>query len=148
MFVTKNQFYVFVACISFGTIAGFVFCLLKSLNFFIQNRWVVHILDACYLTCFAFLFSYLSYLLLFPNFRPYMLVGFFIGFLGYLKSIHILLAKIKKKFYNICIKILRKEKKKENVTIKNKKNDSCFNGGRCVAIGNSIVNNDLPNDSN
>ena len=100
MFVTKNQFYVFVACVAFGTLLAILFCVVRLVRYLSNNKYFLGVVDFLFLTISSFLFSYYSHMLFFPNFRPYMLIGVFSGFFGYLKSFNIILAKSIKKFYN------------------------------------------------
>ena len=65
-----------------------------------EDKYFLGVVDFLFLTISSFLFSYCSHMLFFPNFRPYMLIGVFSGFFGYLKSFNIILAKSIKKFYN------------------------------------------------
>ena len=104
MFVTKNQFYVFVACVAFGTFLAFLFCIVRLVRYLSNNKYFPTIIEFVFLAISGFLFSCYSHILFFPNFRPYMLIGVFSGFFGYLKSFHIILAKIIKKFYNRIVK--------------------------------------------
>lgn len=146
MFVTKNQFYVFIACIAFGVVAGFI------LSFFIcgaklsKNKIVENLTAVIVLFVLGLVFVGYAFFMNFPNFRAYMLIGVFVGILGYFKSFHIILAKFLKKFYNVIIKILQNDKKVKYDRSKNKKNDSGSNGRRSVSFGNTSINNGLSND--
>ena len=99
MFVTKNQFYVFLACVAFGVFLACLLCCIIELFF-----WAFS----------SLIFSYYSHILCFPNFRPYMLIGVLCGFFGYLKSFHIILAKITKKFYNRVVNKTSRNKRAED----------------------------------
>ena len=125
MFVTKNQFFVFVACIAFGAIIAFVLSLVKLTKFLSKHKIVYAVFDFVWLSFSSLLFSYYSHALSFPNFRPYMLLGVFCGFFGYFKSYHIILAKSIKKFYNSIVNYVPKKSRGKNDERKDKKIDSC-----------------------
>ena len=100
MFVTANQFYVFVACLAFGALVGVVFSFLEFFSSLIGKRWVKIIADFfAFIICFV-LFEIYSFNMHFPSFRLYMVLGVFLGIIAYKKSFQIILAKIVKKLYN------------------------------------------------
>ncbi len=132
MFVSSNQIYVFLACLTFGYLSGVVFSGVKSISFFIKNTWIKAVLDLCAFLLVTFMYLLYSYNMKFPNFRLYMPLGVFIGIAFYFKSLYIILAKIGKKFYNI-IKVKKVKTKDER--IKSKKANRCVNGGRCAVSG-------------
>ena len=115
MFVSNGQFYVFIACVCFGGIGGVFFSisnLFKSLTKKYTLKIIFDIIAFCLL---SFLYVLFSHTLSFPSFRAYMVLGVFVGIFIYLKSFHIILAKILKKIYNIIDKkILRKNKSKHD----------------------------------
>ena len=148
MFVTKNQIFVFIACIVFGGLSGF---LLSAINVFcalIKNRIVKFILSVIAFAIIGVLYSYYSYKMYFPNFRVYMLAGVLLGIYLYYKSFYIILAKFSKKFYNIIKQITTKKKGKGNDRDKSKKNDSGNNRGRGAIANNIAISNGLSNDFN
>ena len=130
MFVTANQFYVFVACFSFGGAFGVVF----NVSNIIKKPFnkISPIFDVLSFIFMGILFRIYSNLLQFPNFRAYMVVGVVLGVVAYKKSFYIILAKCLQKIYNkIEYKyVILKEKKKRKKT----------NDGTKVQKGNSRVN--------
>lgn len=110
MFVSKHQIFIFIACLSFGAIYGIIYSFLSGIKFFIKNRIINGILDVLFCLSFGFLFVLYSYIMNFTNFRFYMFIGLMVGFILYLKSFHIILAKYCKKIYNIIYKKLGKFK--------------------------------------
>lgn len=115
MFVTKNQIFVFIACVSYGLFSGVAFGLLCFIKVFIKNKVLTVILDViCGAMLGAGFVSY-AYKFNFPNLRAYMFVGILIGLLCYFKSFNILLAKSAEKIYNIY---KSKKVKKTNDRIK------------------------------
>ena len=67
--------------------------LFDLLRLFIKTKIINDALDVLLFITFAFCFAVFSHVLEFSNLRAYMLFGVFVGFLCYLKSFHILLAK-------------------------------------------------------
>lgn len=140
MFVTKNQIFVFIACIAFGFFCGVVFGLLSYIKVFIKHKIIKDILDVilggvlgCVLVLYAFKLN-------FPTLRVYMLIGVVIGIVGYFKSFNILLAKSAKKFYNIC---KSKKVKKKHDRIKIQKAGRRGNCRRSNLINDIDISNDL-----
>ncbi len=101
MFVTLNQFYIFIACVGFGAVAGVPY----SVILFYRNKFrryiIPKIVEFLYFAIIACCFIYYSYLIGFPSLRGYMYVGVFLGIYLYVKSFHYILAKILKRLYNI-----------------------------------------------
>lgn len=114
MFVTKNQFYVFSACLAFGTVLALLYSIVRLVSYLFNSKVLLGTIDLLFLAFSSLLFSYYSHMLFFPNFRPYMLIGVFSGFFGYLKSFHIILAKSIKKFYNIFVSKIPKKRRAKN----------------------------------
>lgn len=147
MFASKNQFYVFAACIAFGIFVGIVLGISNLIKHFIKNRFIKIIPDIIFISISSFAFLCFSYYLSFPNIRLYMFLGIILGCLGYFKSFHIILAKYLKKFYNIIIKNKIERKKTKDERIKNKKNDSCGDGWGNSTSNRAFCYNDISNDS-
>ena len=137
MFVTANQFGVFVVCFSIGGVCGALFSISALFKFVIKSVKVSWIFDVFAFILTSVIYVYTSHKLNFPNYRAYMTVGVFVGIFVYLKSFHILLAKINKKAYNI---LKRKKVKTKDDRCKNKKVDSRYNGGGSIVGGNANVN--------
>ena len=141
MFVTKNQFYVFLSCVTFGCVCAILLSIFAAIKFFIKNKTLKVLIDVAIFTLIAFLFRIYSYARNFPNFRVYMFFGVLLGMFMYFKSFHILLAKYTKKFYNIINRKIIKNKKAKDERNKVKKVDSRNYGRRCfVGSGASIDN--------
>ena len=114
MFVSSGQFYIFLACLSFGAASGIFLSISSAIKFFVKNKIIKIILDAVFLAPIGFLFSLYSLKLNFPSLRGYMLIAIFIGILVYLKSFHIIVAFLKKVCYNKVVK--RRKNTKERKT--------------------------------
>lgn len=101
MFVTASQIYVFIACVALGGFFGALLSISCSIKYFIKNIYLKALPDFIVFSLCALIYAILSYNMKFPNVRMYMFLGIFVGIVTYLKSFHILLAKIIKKIYNI-----------------------------------------------
>ena len=67
MFVAKNQFYVLLACVAFGGVAGL---LLSAINFFgylTKQKILKFVCGVIALSIIGVLYSYYSYKLFFPT---------------------------------------------------------------------------------
>ena len=148
MFVTKNQFYVFLSCISFGGCAGLLLSAINGVGFLFKKKTINFICSVLALMVIGVLFSYYSYKMFFPNVRVYMLVGVMIGIYLYYKSFYIILAKLLKKFYNIYKQKIKKLKGKGNDRNKSKKDDNSNDGGGSAPSRNLAIYNGLSNDFN
>ena len=105
MFVTFNQFYVFIASVAFGGIGGLLYSPILLLRRKIDNLLFKFLLDTIYFLALSILFLFYGFLFKFPSLRAYMILGVFIGIILYVKSFHNILAKVTKKVYNIFRKI-------------------------------------------
>ncbi len=140
MFVTSSQIYIFIACVGAGSFIGILFSLSKILKSKINNVMLKSIPDIVAFVIGTVIFILLEYNMNFPNIRLYMFLGVFVGIVAYLKSFHILLAKILKKAYNI---IKRKKVKTKDDRCENKKIDSSCDRGCGITRNNTRVNNAL-----
>lgn len=146
MFVSFNQFYVFFACFAFGGACGILFSVSAAIKYTIKNEFVKILSDTVAFILTAIFYIFYSYSLRFPNLRFYMIIGVFAGITAYLKSLHVLLAKIVKKFYNILKKKLKGLKFVEYVRFKSKKVDNSKHGRCGASCGNTSIRNGLSND--
>ena len=148
MFVTLNQFYIFLACVMFGALGGVFFSFFGGIKHFIYNKVLDILFDIFCMAILGVAFSVFSFKYAFPNLRVYMLVGVLLGLSMYLKSFHRILAKFTKKVYNITIRKFTKGKERKNDRNKSKKGNSGVNGGGSIATIYSSDNNGLSNDFN
>ena len=146
MFVTKSQFFVFMACVTFGGIIGVVFSISALVKFFIKNNLLKAVPDVIAFLPLGLLFLQYSHYLSFPNLRIYMILGVFVGLTFYLKSFHRLLAKIAKKFYNIIVKKYQKRNKNKHDGRKVKKVNRVDDRGGSASAYNTTVYNGLSTD--
>ena len=100
MFVTENQFFVFVACVAFGGVFGVIYPLFALIKKPLKSKIAKGIADVIYFALFTAFFLPYGYFLGFPSFRIYMPVGALVGLFLYMKSFYIILAKYGEKAYN------------------------------------------------
>lgn len=115
MFVTKSQFYVFIACVALGAACGILFSLSSAIKKIVKFYPLKVFSDfaAFFLTTCAFVFF--AYSSGFPDFRFYMCVSVLLGISGYMKSFDIIVAKSGKKAYNLLRKVKFKKKRERRV---------------------------------
>ncbi|MBQ8426642.1 MAG: spore cortex biosynthesis protein YabQ [Clostridia bacterium] len=145
MFVTANQIFIFLACVSFGGVAGVLFSSAIAVKSVIKNKWLKILPDVFAFFITAILYVLYSFNMRFSNLRLYMVVGVLVGISLYLKSFHILLAKFLKKAYNI---IKTKRMKAEDDRRKVKKTYSRDNGRRSIADSNTVFGHAVRNNKN
>lgn len=110
MFVTASQFYVFIACVSYGIVSGLLLVVVGVFKNIIKRSYIKAILDVLCFVLIGFGYAIYSYLLGFPNFRAYMFFGVILGIILSNKSFYFILAKCVKKIYNIIVKTKRKKR--------------------------------------
>lgn len=104
MFETFSQFCVFVACLGYGAMSGVLFSLSEAFKKTFRSKIPGIVSDTLAFLIISGFFIFYSYKLNFPSLRLYMPLGVFAGLFAYMKSFHIILAKICKKGYNILQK--------------------------------------------
>ena len=95
-----TQLYVFIACVAFGGVCGTLFSVSRLIFSATGNRTVKAITDVAVCVICSVAYIIYSYAMIFPSFRLYMPTGVFIGIFAYMKSFHIIVAKILKMTYN------------------------------------------------
>lgn len=142
MFVSFGQFYVFVACFALGGVSGVFLSLSQMVKFFVKKRFLGVLSDTAAFAFIAAVYIAASYAFGFPSLRAYMIAGVLLGIIAYMKSFHILLAKIVGMVYNKITKLFTSRTvKKHNDGRKTKKIDS-GGRGRCRASGVDIAYGD------
>ncbi len=120
---SKNQFTYFCLCIAVGFIGGVLYEPFSAFRKLFQchkgkNKGVGIGLDIGFCISFALLSIYLSFLLKFPDFRGYMVVGYGIGMAIYLKILHYIVAFFEK----VCYNMIKKRIKERKTTLKEEEN--------------------------
>ncbi len=75
-------------------------------------------LDIVYCLGFALICIYGAYAFGFPDFRVYMWIGYLVGGIIYLKSLHKIIAFLKKVCYNSINLLIKKAKNREKTLLK------------------------------
>ncbi|MBQ7339997.1 MAG: hypothetical protein IJW43_03995 [Clostridia bacterium] len=101
MFVTANQLYVFLSCLSFGACFGVFRTLAILIKEKTSKNAIKGVVEITYFILLSFGFVLYSYIVKMPNLRVYMIVGVLLGNFLYVKSFHYILAKSIKRVYNI-----------------------------------------------
>ena len=140
MFVTKNQIFVFIACVAFGGVSGIIYSFAYILKYPIKNKWLKILPDVVVSMPIAIAFVIYAHGLNFPNVREYMVIGVFLGLFLYFKSFHILLANCIEKIYNIYKqkRIKRKNDRRKNKKINSRRHGRRSTARRRVVSGNGV----------
>lgn len=90
---TKNQFTVFCICIAVGLLGGILYEPFAFLRMIFgcprgKSRPVGIALDIAFFAAFTVCTVFVGYLFRFPDFRVYMWIGYALGGIIYLKSLH------------------------------------------------------------
>lgn len=115
MFVTANQLFVFLSCLSFGACFGVFRTLVIIIKEKISNKEIKGVVEIVYFILLSFGYVLYSFLVKMPNLRVYMIVAVLLGNYLYIKSFHYILAKSVKRVYNVLV---RRKTRKENKWIK------------------------------
>lgn len=161
MLITKNQIFVFIACISFGGVSGIFLSLAEVLKKPINVKPLKILPDVAAFILIAAAYVVFSFKLNFPSYRIYMTVGVFLGLALYYKSLHVILAKCTQKAYNKTIKRFfeflktkkgktkdgKRGKIKRAERVKVQKTGGRSHGRRSSFSNNTRLGNELSTDS-
>ncbi len=145
MFDTLSQFCTFIACVGFGAVTGILVSISSGLKYIVKNKPIKILSDTFVFILIGLLYIAYSYSFNFSSLRLYMIFGVFMGIVVYMKSFHILLAKIGKKAYNIIQ--IRKDKIKHERR-KDEKGNSSDDDRRRIASRRSSCSNGISTDFN
>lgn len=110
----KGQFYIFFVCVLCGAVGGILYDVFDGVQAPFRSRIGKVIAQLCFCAVFAFFYIYISVWLGLPDFRSYMFLGCFIGFLLYLKSFHEIVAFFAQRGYNVIKRSIRKSKERRS----------------------------------
>ena len=144
MFVSGGQFYVFVACMAYGGIAGVLLSISAGFKRLCRLKPLGVISDILFCALSAAGFIVYSFALKFPALRAYMFAGVLLGALLYFKSFNVIVANIFKKLYN-NIRKTKKAKTKDGRN-ENEKTDNLRDGGGGAPSRNTSRGDDLSTD--
>ena len=112
------QFIIFLQCVLVGFVGGILYEIPSLFRWIFRcnrgkNAAIGAILDALFWIGFTIWCIFAAFLFHFPDFRVYIWVGYAIGGIIYLKTLHIMVAIFKKVCYNRLVKLVNKAKKQE-----------------------------------
>lgn len=118
---SKNQFYIFCFCLAIGFVGGLMYEPFSFIRKLFKhqkplNKIIGVIADLLYCLTLTALCIFTAYLLHFPDFRLYMILGYAIGLIIYLKILHRTLAIFEKVCYNMFTKVVKKAKSKKKLS--------------------------------
>ena len=120
---TGNQFAVFGLCVGVGFVGGVLYEAVAFLRFLLgcprgKNKVLGGALDIAFFLLFACVCVWAAYVFQFPDFRVYMWLGYALGGILYLKTLHEIVAFFEKVCYNSVTKLIKKAKKREKTLSK------------------------------
>lgn len=112
-----NEGWIFVACVVTGFLTGIpyeAFSLLRKLACAACKRtWASVPFDLLFFVFCAVVVTLVAFWLHFPSFRGYTWLGYALGGIIYLKTLHRILAFFENVCYNKFTKLIKKAKKRE-----------------------------------
>ena len=117
---TGNQFTVFALCIAVGFCLGILYEPFGVLRTAFgcrrgKNKAVATALDMLFCVCCAIVCVGTAYSFKFPSFRVYTWLGYAVGGIIYLKSLHKIIAFLENLCYNRITERVRKAKEKKKL---------------------------------
>ena len=115
----EKQFILFFLCVGVGFCNGLIYEFFHILRWVFRCnkgkvRWLAIVLDLLFCITFAIICQTVSVYFHFPDLRIYMLCGYGTGFIIYLKTLHRIVAFLKKVCYNTFVRLLKSLKSKKN----------------------------------
>ena len=120
---TGNQFAVFGICVGVGFLGGLLYEAFSFVRFLLgcprgKNKWLGGALDITFFLLFACVCVFAAYVFKFPDFRVYTWLGYALGGILYLKTLHEIVAFFEKVCYNSITKLIKKAKNREKTLSK------------------------------
>ena len=120
---TGNQFAVFGLCVGVGFLGGVLYEAFALVRFLLgcphgKNKLLGGALDIAFFLSFAVVCIWASYAFRFPDFRAYTWLGYALGGILYLKTLHEIVAFFEKVCYNSITKLIKKAKNREKTLSK------------------------------
>ena len=119
----KNQFAVFGLSLFVGFFGGILYEFFAFFRFLFRceeknRRALGGVLDVGFWISFVFFSVIWAYFLKFPDFRVYIWLGYALGGILYLKTLHKIIAFLEKLCYNKITKLIKKAKNQEKTLSK------------------------------
>lgn len=126
---TEKQFVYFCLCLAVGFAGGLIYGAFSFVRVAFncprgKNRIVGAAADIAFFLAFALVCVAAAYLFDFPSFRVYMWIGYALGLILYLKSLHKAVAFFQNVCYNKIAKVIEKTKKRKKSLKKRKEYDA------------------------
>lgn len=120
---TSNQFAVFGICVGVGFVGGIIYEAFAFFRFLLgcprgKNKIFGVILDIAFFVAFAIVCITVAYVLKFPDFRAYTWLGYALGGILYLKTLHQIVAFFANVCYNNIKQLIEKAKRREKTLSK------------------------------
>lgn len=120
---SQNQFILFFISVAIGFLGGVLYEIFGVIRSLFKcpkgkNKALEIALDIGFFLTFAFLTIVGAYAFCFPSFRVYMFIGYALGGGLYLKTLHIMVAFLKKICYNKITQVVKKVKKARKNSLK------------------------------
>ena len=123
----ENQLIIFIICVVVGFLGGVLYepfsFTRKVFRCGTKRKKLGIAIDVCFFVTFAFASVLLSHLLCFNDFRVFWWIGYAVGGIIYLKSLHKIIAFFENVCYNKVTKLVKKAKIKEKTLKKRKVKD-------------------------
>ena len=112
----QNQLLIFCICVAAGFVGGIVYECFHAIRvlFACQGKkraWIAVILDIAFFLTLSVGYIFTAYAFHFPAFRVYMWIGYAVGLIIYLKTLHKILAFLQIMCYNRLTKVVKRTKK-------------------------------------
>ena len=120
---TKHQLALFGLSLLVGILGGILYEFFAFLRLLFgceekKRKGIGGALDIGFWICFTCLSLFLAYSLKFPDFRIYFWLGYALGGILYLKSLHKIIAFLEKLCYNKITKLIKRSKNQEKTLSK------------------------------
>ncbi len=118
---SKNQLTSFLLCLLCGFVGGLLYEIFAFFRLIFgcdrgKNKLLGVLLDLLFFVALAIFYLFCAFSLRFPDFRVYMLVGFGLGGVLYLKSLRRMVAFVERMCYNTFRKIANKIKNRKKLS--------------------------------
>lgn len=120
---TSNQFAVFGICVGVGFVGGILYEIFAFLRFLLgcpqgKHKIFGAVFDIAFFVAFAVVCVMVAYVLKFPDFRTYTWLGYALGGILYLKTLHQIVAFFENVCYNNIKELIKKAKRREKTLSK------------------------------
>ena len=119
---TNHQYVYFLLSVGIGIVGGMIYEIFAFFRFVLcsnrKRRTIGAVVDVLFFCAFALFAIWAAHALRFPSFREYMWIGYLLGGIIYLKTLHRIVAFWEKVCYNVLAKLVKKAKKAKKLSEK------------------------------